>query len=377
PVSSRRWGAHGATQRLSQATHRVWRPQGRWNEERRAERSRLASRLSPPDPRDRRAAARPWCRCRGARALAGGRPTRDPPGGRPDPGRRARPRRRGAPRADRALRRLHRGDADGARNHSGRVRDGGATARARGPRGPGLRGGADRALSCGGGAEVVAPHRRARLRPGPGGPGARPGGDLRARGARGIPVDGVDDRGAGARRRRPRDRARDAGGPRRPRRARDRPRRPPRQRAALPRREVAARALEANGAVIRGASLDDAVELANRLAPEHLELMVSVPAALVPRVRNAGAIFVGGHTPEVVGDYVAGPNHVLPTAGTARFASPLGTEDFVKRSSVIEYSPRGLAAAAPHLRVLTRIEGLAGHGRAAELRLGSDPGRAV
>ena len=148
-----------------------------------------------------------------------------------------------------------------------------------------------------------------------------------------------------------------------------------RQLATLPRREIAARALEANGALIRVASLDDAVELANRLAPEHLELMVSVAAALIPRVRHAGAIFVGGHTPEVVGDYVAGPNHVLPTAGTARFASPLGTEDFVKRSSVIEYSLRGLDAAAPHLRALTRIEGLAGHGRAAELRFGSDPGR--
>src|SRR5439155_19862718 len=125
------------------------------------------------------------------------------------------------------------------------------------------------------------------------------------------------------------------------------------------------------------ASLDDAVELANRLAPEHLELMVSVPAALVPRVRHAGAVFVGGHTPEVVGDYVAGPNHVLPTAGTARFASPLGTEDFVKRPSVIEYSPRALAAAAPHLRVLTRSEGLARHGRPPEPPPRSDPGRAV
>jgi len=148
-----------------------------------------------------------------------------------------------------------------------------------------------------------------------------------------------------------------------------------RQLATLPRREIAARALEANGALIRVASLDDAVELANRLAPEHLELMVNVPAALLPRVRHAGAVFVGGHTPEVVGDYVAGPSHVLPTAGTARFASPLGTEDFVKRSSVIEYSRRGLVVAAPHLRTLTRIEGLAGHGLAAELRLATDAGR--
>src|SRR5205807_9836610 len=141
-----------------------------------------------------------------------------------------------------------------------------------------------------------------------------------------------------------------------------------RQLATLPRREIAARALEANGALIRVASLDDAVELANRLAPEHLELMVAVPAALLPRVRHAGAIFLGAHTPEVVGDYVAGPNHVLPTAGTARFASPLGTEDFVKRSSVLEYSPSGLAAALPHLTTLSRIEGLTAHGSAAEAR---------
>jgi histidinol dehydrogenase len=136
----------------------------------------------------------------------------------------------------------------------------------------------------------------------------------------------------------------------------------------LPRRAIAAEALAANGAFVLVASLDAAVDVANRLAPEHLELMVAVPAALLPRVRHAGAVFLGAHTPEVVGDYVAGPNHVLPTAGTARFASPLGTEDFVKRSSVIEYSPSGLAAALPHLGALARIEGLSGHGRAAELR---------
>ena len=147
-----------------------------------------------------------------------------------------------------------------------------------------------------------------------------------------------------------------------------------RQLGALPRREIAAESLRANGALIRVESLDDAVALANRLAPEHLELLVAVPAALLPRVRHAGAVFLGRNTPEVVGDYVAGPNHVLPTAGTARFASPLGTEDFVKRSSVIEYSPGGLRDAAPHLRTLTRIEGLTGHGKAAELRLGTDGG---
>jgi histidinol dehydrogenase len=147
-----------------------------------------------------------------------------------------------------------------------------------------------------------------------------------------------------------------------------------RQLAALPRRAIAAEALRANGALIRVNSIDDAVALANRLAPEHLELLVAVPAAVLPRVRHAGAVFLGRHTPEVVGDYVAGPNHVLPTAGTARFASPLGTEDFVKRSSVIEYSPGGLRAAAPHLRTLTRVEGLDGHGNAAELRLRTEEG---
>ena len=147
-----------------------------------------------------------------------------------------------------------------------------------------------------------------------------------------------------------------------------------RQLAPLPRRAIAAEALRANGALIRVNSIDDAVALANRLAPEHLELLVAVPAAVLPRVRHAGAVFLGRHTPEVVGDYVAGPNHVLPTAGTARFASPLGTEDFVKRSSVIEYSPGGLRAAAPHLRTLTRVEGLDGHGNAAELRLRTDGG---
>jgi histidinol dehydrogenase len=139
--------------------------------------------------------------------------------------------------------------------------------------------------------------------------------------------------------------------------------------ATLPRREIAATALREHGALVLTESLERAVELANRLAPEHLELMVAVPAALLPRVRHAGAVFLGAHTPEVVGDYVAGPNHVLPTAGTARFASPLGTEDFVKRSSVLEYSKSGLAAALPHLATLSRMEGLTAHGRAAEARL--------
>jgi histidinol dehydrogenase len=149
-----------------------------------------------------------------------------------------------------------------------------------------------------------------------------------------------------------------------------------RQLARLPRQAIAAEALEAHGALVRVANLDQAVELANRLAPEHLELLVRAPQPLLARVRHAGAVFVGGQTPEVVGDYVAGPSHVLPTGGTARFSSPLGVEDFVKRSSVIEYSRAGLAAALPHLRTLTRMEGLEGHGTAAEVRLNTGGGGA-
>src|SRR6266849_6163604 len=123
--------------------------------------------------------------------------------------------------------------------------------------------------------------------------------------------------------------------------------------------EVAA---EANGALVLTSSLEEAVLVANGLAPEHLELLVTDPGALLPRVQSAGAVFLGPFTPEVVGDYVAGPNHVLPTAGTARFASALSTDDFVKRLSVIEYSAEGLREAGPHVAELSRVEGLDGHG---------------
>jgi histidinol dehydrogenase len=141
-----------------------------------------------------------------------------------------------------------------------------------------------------------------------------------------------------------------------------------RQLAALPRRDIARAALDANGACILTRSLAEAVAVVNGLAPEHLELLVADPGALLPSVRNAGAVFLGPFTPEVVGDYVAGPNHVLPTNGTARFASALGTEDFVKRLSVIEYSSAGLAEAGPHLAELSRLEGLHAHGAAAAIR---------
>jgi histidinol dehydrogenase len=144
-----------------------------------------------------------------------------------------------------------------------------------------------------------------------------------------------------------------------------------RQLAALPRREIAAAALRAHGALVLTQSLDEAVEVSNLLAPEHLELQVADPESLLSQVRNAGAVFLGRYTPEVVGDYVAGPNHVLPTGGTARFASALGTEDFVKRLSVIQYAPGGLRDAGPHLAELARVEGLDGHGAAAAMRIES------
>jgi histidinol dehydrogenase len=145
-----------------------------------------------------------------------------------------------------------------------------------------------------------------------------------------------------------------------------------RQCPALPRSAIAEAAIRSHGAVVVTRDLGEALAIANRLAPEHLELAVADPFAWLPAVRHAGAIFLGVHTPEVVGDYLAGPNHVLPTAATARFASGLSVEDFVKRSSLIHYTPAGLRAAWPHLAVLAEAEGLHGHGEAARLRL-DDP----
>lgn len=145
-----------------------------------------------------------------------------------------------------------------------------------------------------------------------------------------------------------------------------------RQLARLPRREIAQKSLEVNGALILTQSVEEALTIANALAPEHLELQVGDPVHLLPRVRHAGAVFLGRHTPEVVGDYVAGPNHVLPTGGTARFSSPLGVEDFVTRSSIIHYSSQGLREAWPHLLELARAEGLHAHGEAARLRLSGE-----
>ena len=127
--------------------------------------------------------------------------------------------------------------------------------------------------------------------------------------------------------------------------------------------------LQRRGALIKTVSLGEAVDIANRVAPEHLELAVEDPATLLEAVENAGAVFLGAHSPEVMGDYVAGPSHVLPTYGTARFSSPLGVYDFQKRSSLIGLSERGAQRLARTSATLARGEGLEAHARAAEVRV--------
>ena len=141
-----------------------------------------------------------------------------------------------------------------------------------------------------------------------------------------------------------------------------------RQLTELPRREIAQRSIEDNGRVIVTESLDDAVEIANALAPEHLEVYTSDPFALLPRLVNAGSIFLGGYTPEPVGDYFAGPNHTLPTSGTARFSSPLSGADFVKRSSYIHYTKEALKEAGEKIAAFAESEGLQAHANAVRIR---------
>ena len=137
---------------------------------------------------------------------------------------------------------------------------------------------------------------------------------------------------------------------------------------ALERAGIITRSLAAHGALIEVRDLKEALALANRLAPEHLELSVADPERWLDEVRHAGAVFLGPHTPEAFGDYCAGPNHVLPTARTARFSSPLGVYDFQKRTSVIGCSPRGARRLAGVASTLARGEGLTAHARSAELR---------
>jgi len=141
------------------------------------------------------------------------------------------------------------------------------------------------------------------------------------------------------------------------------------QLARLPRRAIARRALRRHGTAFVTASVAEAIDVANRIAPEHLELAVARPKRWLPAVRHAGAIFLGEDSPEPFGDYLAGPNHVLPTGGSARFSSPLGVYDFIKRSSVIGATPATLRRLGPVVARLAELEGLDAHARAVALRL--------
>lgn len=137
----------------------------------------------------------------------------------------------------------------------------------------------------------------------------------------------------------------------------------------MERKEIIQASLEARAAFIEVADLDDAIVVSNRIAPEHLELSVEDPDAMLPNIRHAGAIFMGRYTAEALGDYCAGPNHVLPTSGTARFSSPLGVYDFQKRSSIIKFSANGASEMGKVASVLARGEGLTAHARSAEYRI--------
>ena len=137
----------------------------------------------------------------------------------------------------------------------------------------------------------------------------------------------------------------------------------------MPRRDVIAASLARRGALIRTRSLEEACDIANRIAPEHLELSVAEPKKWLKRIRHAGAIFLGRYTSEALGDYCAGPNHVLPTSRTARFSSPLGVYDFQKRSSIISVSRKGAQKLGRLAATLAQSEGLHAHARSAELRL--------
>ena len=140
------------------------------------------------------------------------------------------------------------------------------------------------------------------------------------------------------------------------------------QLSQLPREEIARTSIENRGKIIVAGSLEQAIEAANAIAPEHLELCVDEPFALLPLVKNAGSIFLGKHTPEAMGDYFAGTNHILPTGGTARFSSPLSVDDFVKKSSYLYYTPEALAKVKDRVADFAEREGLHAHGKSVTIR---------
>jgi histidinol dehydrogenase len=141
-----------------------------------------------------------------------------------------------------------------------------------------------------------------------------------------------------------------------------------RQLETLPRKSIAEQSIADYGAIYVTETVDEAIETVNRLAPEHLEIMMENPMEKVGQIRHAGAIFVGRYSAEPVGDYFAGPNHVLPTNGTARFSSPLNIDDFQKKSSIIMYSEKAFAENGAKIAAFARLEGLEAHARAIEER---------
>lgn len=144
------------------------------------------------------------------------------------------------------------------------------------------------------------------------------------------------------------------------------------QLAVLPRKEIAGAAIENTGKIILVKDLEEAISIANQIAPEHLELSVSEPFALLGKVENAGSVFLGHHTPEVLGDYFAGPNHTLPTEGTARFYSPLSVDDFIKKSSYLYYTEEAMKEAASAVELFAETENLIGHARSMKVRRGEE-----
>ncbi|AOO65463.1 histidinol dehydrogenase [Sulfurospirillum halorespirans] len=139
----------------------------------------------------------------------------------------------------------------------------------------------------------------------------------------------------------------------------------------LERKAIAEVSIKERGAIIVTSSMDEAVDLMNQIAPEHLEIVTSHPFDLLPRIRHAGAIFMGAYTPEPIGDYIAGPNHTLPTGGTAKFYSPLGVENFLKRSSIISMSKQGIDEIGEACALLAHTEGLGAHEASVRVRLSS------
>ena len=141
-----------------------------------------------------------------------------------------------------------------------------------------------------------------------------------------------------------------------------------RQLALLERSEIARTSIENNGKIILVESIEQAIDVSNLIAPEHLELAVNDPMALLPKIENAGSVFMGHYTPEPMGDYYAGPNHTLPTGGSARFSSPLSVDDFVKKTQYLYYTPNELEKAYRDVATFARSEGLTAHARAVEVR---------